>query len=80
MRIIGEKRKTRRTATVTASGELSLEKVLVMLTSGSADMLSSAVSSAYVLYKTWWVLLMMNTSMEPLMLVLFTSGVVLTVA
>lgn len=78
MRIIGEKRKTKRTATVTASGELSLVKVLVMLTSGS-DMFSGGVSSAYVLYKTWWVLLKMDTSMEPLMLVLFTS-VVLTVA
>lgn len=36
MRIMGEKRKTSRTATVTASGDVSLVMVLVMLASGSS--------------------------------------------
>lgn len=53
IRIIGENRNTRRTATVTASGELNLEMVFVMFTSGS-DMLSIDRSAASVMYEDAW--------------------------
>lgn len=73
MRIIGEKRNTSKTATVTDKGEFNLEMFLVILTS-TLDKLS--VDSISIVYSTsaWWLWLKTLVSIETLKVV-FIAGI-----